>query len=141
MVQPQGAIKEEIIEEMKNRKAVLLQAIDGGVVEKITSIFEIDDKDLLSEDIVLITKCKEKWKGVIKFYVNKALSQLDEELKNSKIDSDYKDLYIEVEEIKNILSSSYDEIENKEFQSPKDVASYWPDILKPCPLYVLKTAT
>jgi hypothetical protein len=135
---PKSTLKEEIIQEMKERKSLLLQAIDGGVIEKITSIFQIMDEDLLSNDPNVITNCKEKWKGVINFYVNKALTQLDKELEVSKIDNNYNDLEIEVTEIKNILKDSYNEIEIKEFKSPKDIASYWPDILMPSPLYVLK---
>jgi hypothetical protein len=138
---PKSTLKEEIIQEMKERKSLLLQAIDGGVIEKITSIFQIMDEDLLSNDPNVITNCKEKWKGVINFYVNKALTQLDKELEVSKIDNNYNDLKIEVTEIKNILKDSYNEIEIKEFKSPKDIASYWPDILMPSPLYVLKKSS
>jgi hypothetical protein len=135
---PKSTLKEEVIQEMKERKALLLQAIDGGVIEKITSIFQINDEDLLSNDYKVVAKCKEKWKGVIKFYVNKALTQLDKEIESSKTDKDYTDLQIEVTEIKNTLMNVCSEIETKEFNSPKDVASYWPDILMPCPLYVFK---
>lgn len=138
---PKSNLKEDIIHEMKERKSLLLQAIDGGVIEKITNIFQINDEDLLSNDHKVITNCREKWKGIIKFYADKAVVQLNEELEASKINNDYDDLQIEVTEIKNTLINACNEIETKQFECPRDIAGYWPDILMPCPLYVLKKSS
>jgi len=48
------------------------------------------------------------------------------------------DLQIEVTEIKKLLQEVSNEIDTKVFETPKDVASYWPDLLKPSPRYVFE---
>jgi hypothetical protein len=132
---PISSTREKIIAEMKARKKFLLQTIDGGVVEKITSIFNIKDDEILSSDVKIINKCKANWKKCILFYCDKAKKMLEEERKG---DWNSEDLLIEISEIHNMLDLVVKEFEEKQFLSPKEVASYWPDILKPAPIYVVQ---
>jgi len=132
---PTASTKEGIVSEMKKRKEFLLQTIDGGIVEKITSIFDIKDEELFSTDKNIINKCKEKWKSCIVKYCDKAKKMLEEERKG---EWNSEDLSIEIEEINNMLDITVKEFEEKPFTTPKEIASFWPDILKPAPKYVFK---
>jgi hypothetical protein len=131
---PSSTLKEDIIVECKQRKKFLLRTIDHGIFSKILALFEINDEDFIKQDVSLIAKCKKKWKDVIKFYINKAKLKLKEEVDNNKENTD---LIIEVTEISKILDDITNEIDLKEFKSPKDIAKYWPDILRPSPIYVI----
>lgn len=131
---PTSFIREEIINECKLRKKFLLNTVDHGIFSKILALFEIKDEDFVKKDPLTITKCKKKWKSVIKFYVNKAKVKLKEELNSNK---ENPDLLIEVAEISKILDDVVNEIDVKEFKSPKEIAAYWPDILRPSPIYVI----
>jgi hypothetical protein len=125
---------QDIIVECKQRKKFLLRTIDHGIFSKILALFEINDEDFIKQDVSLIAKCKKKWKDVIKFYINKAKLKLKEEVDSNKENTD---LIIEVTEISKILDDITNEIDLKEFKSPKDIAKYWPDILRPSPIYVI----
>jgi len=132
---PKSTNKNDICKEMKKRKVFLMQTIDGGHISKLVSIFDIKDEDLLSKDLDVIKKCKEKWKDVIISYCNKAKKQLTAEIKEYKDDTD---LIIEVQEISKMLDQTVHEFEKKEFSSPKDIATFWPELLRPDPTYVIK---
>jgi hypothetical protein len=132
---PQSTNKKEICKEMKKRKAFLMQTIDGGHISKLVSIFDIKDEDLISKDKKIVKKCKEKWKDVILLYCNKAKKQLAAEIKESENDTD---LIIEVQEISKMLDQTIQEFEKKEFSTPKEIASFWPELLRPDPNYVIK---
>jgi hypothetical protein len=132
---PTKQTREDILVEIKNRKKFLLTTVDHGIFTKLLNVFEIADEDFLKNDSLLVVKCKEKWKNKIKNYINKAKCKLNKELEENKDDTD---LVLEVEEISKILDNIEVEFEEKEFKSPKEIASYWPDLLKPTPIYVLE---
>jgi len=127
--------KVKIIKEALKRKKFLLTTIDHGIFTKILNIFDITDEDFLKRDIYLVDKCKNRWKAFIDVYVDKAKNKLKKELEENKEDSD---LTIEVEEIVKMLDVVSHEIENQKFETPRDVASYWPKLLMPAPFYVSK---
>ena len=124
-----------ILNECKKRKKFLLTTVDHGVFSKILALFDINDEDFIKQDSVIIGKCKEKWKAVITYYINKAKHKLNKELEENKNDTD---LIVEVNEIKKILDDITTEIDVKVFKSPKEIASYWPELLRPAPLYVIE---
>jgi len=131
---PRSTVKSDMIIEMKKRLQFLSLTVDHGIISKLLAIFEIPEDKFLSNEKDVVRQCKEKWKGVIKFYVNKASNVLDKELSTNFSE----DLQIEVSEIKKLLTEITDEIDSKHFETPKDVASYWPELLKPSPIYVFE---
>lgn len=124
-----------IIKECKERKKFLLTTVDHGVFSKILALFDINEEDFIKQDPIIVGKCKEKWKGVITYYVNKAKRALSKELEENKDDTD---LLVEVNEITKLLDSIPADIDIKSFASPKEIASYWPELLNPPPIYVLE---
>jgi len=126
--------KQDMINEMKDRLSFLSLTVDHGIISKLLAIFEIPEDKLLSKDVQVVEQCKSKWKGVIEFYVDKASRVLDRELASGFNE----DLQIEVTEIKKLLTEIASEIDAKVFETPKDVASYWPELLKPTPRYVFQ---
>jgi len=134
---PESSDREKLLKEMKARLKYLQTVVDGGVTSKLLSILEITEDKLYTNDIRVIEDCKKKWKGVIAFYANKAFKQLDEEIKNETSKEEQIDLNIEVKEIKNLIIEMSNEIDDKKFDTPLEVASFWPTLLRPSPVYVL----
>jgi len=135
---PESSDREKLLKEMKNRLKYLQTVVDGGVISKLLSILEISEDKLYVEDKGIVNSCKEKWKGVIKFYANKAFKQLDEEIKNITHKEDKNDMLIESQEIKKMIVEMCDEINTKEFKTPQEVVGFWPALLKPSPVYVIE---
>jgi hypothetical protein len=75
---PVGVEHTTIIDECKERKKFLLTTVDHGVFSKILALFDINDEDFIKQDPVIVSKCKEKWKAVITYYINKAKHKLNE---------------------------------------------------------------
>jgi len=135
---PESSDREKLLKEMKNRLKYLQTVVDGGVISKLLSILEISEDKLFVEDKGIVNSCKEKWKGVIKFYAHKAFKQLDEEIKNITLKEDKNDMLIESQEIKKMIVEMCDEIDTKEFKTPQEVVEFWPALLKPSPVYVIE---
>jgi len=131
---PINKTREDILIEIKNRKKFLLTTVDHGIFTKLLSVFEIADEDFLKNDRLLVEKCKSKWKSLINVYIDKAKQKLNDELQDS---DDNTDLQIEITEITKTLDEINIDIENKSFETPKDVACFWPELLRPAPLYAL----
>jgi hypothetical protein len=132
---PVSTVRADIINECKERKKFLLATVDHGIFSKILALFDINDEDFIRQDPAIVNKCKEKWKTVITYYINKAKYKLNKELEENKNDTD---LIVEVNEITKILDDITTEIDTKVFKSPKEIVSYWPELLRPAPLYVLE---
>jgi hypothetical protein len=131
---PINKTREDILVEIKNRKKFLLTTVDNGIFTKLLSVFEIADEDFLKNDSCLVEKCKNKWKALINVYIDKAKQKLNDELQDS---GDNTDLQIEITEITKTLDEINIDIENKSFETPKDVACFWPELLRPAPIYAL----
>jgi len=131
---PINKTREDILAEIKNRKKFLLTTVDHGIFNKLLSVLEITDEDFLKNDSRLVEKCKSKWKSLINVYIDKAKQKLNDELRDS---DDNSDLQIEITEITKTLDEINIDIENKSFETPKDVASFWPELLRPAPIYAL----
>jgi hypothetical protein len=132
---PNISDRPEMLKKMKQRKEYLLTTVDEGRLSKILAILEITEDKLYENNAQLVESCKNKWKGVISFYAQKAYASLDKELNNIENKEELPDLQIEVGEIKQMLDDMCSEIENKEFATPIDVVEYWPELLKPAPIY------
>jgi len=132
---PNSSERPEILKKMKQRKEYLLTTVDGGKLSKVLAILEIPEDKLYEKDEQLVESCKSKWKGVITFYAQRAYASLDKEINSIENKEELPDLQIEVSEIKQMLDEICCEIENKEFATPIDVVEYWPELLKPAPIY------
>jgi len=131
---PSKQTRDDIIKEIKNRKKFLLTTVDNGIFNKLLSILEINNEDFLKQDKKVVEKCKYKWKIVLNKYIDKAKQKLNIELQDNRDDTD---LQVEISEINKILDQINIDIENQQFETPKDVACFWPDLLRPAPLYAL----
>jgi hypothetical protein len=132
---PNSSERPEILKKMKQRKQYLLTTVDNGRTSKILAILEITEDKLYEKDAQLVESCKNKWKNVISFYAQKAYASLDKEINNIENKEELPDLQIEVSEIKQMLDDMCCEIESKEFAAPINVVEYWPELLKPSPIY------
>jgi hypothetical protein len=139
--EPKSQTTPELIKEMKDRQEYLNTTVDGGIISKVLAVMEIPEQELYLENTNIVESCKKKWKSVISFYAQKAKNQLDMELEDAKKTNDISvsDLTVEVTEIKKVLDDVTDEIDKMAFKTPNEIASFWPDLLKPSPIYVLKS--